>query len=502
MSWWGQALCSLLTVLFAIPPASNAASHTTTVTALVRDGEGRAISSLTKNDFGIADNGDPRPIAGFRYLGPSKELITSRPPEGYIVSNRPMAAFNSSQPTTVLLLDTRDTDPEFQRWQEAQSLRFFTMLRQGEDVAVYQLSRNGMVLLHEFSNDARALSNSILPGALSAERGRPELRPDAIRPVENATAEEFESEGRDSALRAGRYASTCRAVAGLARYLTQFDGRKNLLWISADFPPLGDKVDKQPDATAASCTSMVLALLRANVAAYPVDVRSEIGAEPFNKVPPGHLQAIPGRRKRALSPALVSSVVTLARATGGKAIANRSQLAEAMFDAMEASRSAYELVLDVPDAAWDGKLHKLRVVTSVRDATVTAKAAYFAGDFAGPEERGFDSPGIGLSVLPSGEVDATGAIHMKLFIAGGDVEWQRTADKWRADVDVTVGDGAPEAKRAEISDADNQRLRQALVSIDLIVPMLRGAKSVRISVKDSAGDRAGSVTVPLSSKTP
>lgn len=496
-----QSLCSLLTALFALSPAA-AANHAITLTALVRDSEGRPISSLKSGDFEIADNGESRPIAGFRYLGPSKELITSRPPEGYIVSNRPMAAFNSPQPTTILLVDTRDTDPEFQRWQEAQSIRFFTILRQGEDVAVYQLSRTGINLLHEFSNDARALSDSFLPRALSAEHGRAELRPDAIQPVENETAEEFESEGRDSALRAGRYESTCRAVAGMARYLAQFQGRKNLLWVSADFPPLGDKVDKQPDVTARSCTAMVLALLRADVAVYPVDVRSEIAAEPFNRVPPGHLQAIPGRRKRALSPALISSVLTLARATGGKAIANRSQLAEAMFDAMEASRTAYELVLDVPDAAWDGKLHKLRVATSIRDANVTAKAAYFAGDFVGPAEKGFDSPGIGLSVLPSGEVDATGAIHMKVFIAGGDVEWQRTADKWRADVDVTLGDGAPEAKRAEISDADHRRLRQALVSMDLIVPMLRGAKTVTIGVQDTVGRRMGSVTVPLGSTTP
>ncbi len=501
MSWRAHTLCSLLTALIALPPV-GAANHAITLTTLVRDSEGRTISSLTRNDFDIADNGEPRPVASFRYLGPSKELITSRPPEGYIVSNRPMAAFNSPQPTTVLLLDTRDTDPEFQRWQEAQSIRFFTMLRQGEDVAVYQLSKRGFVLLHEFSNDARALSTSIVPGALSRESGRAELRPESIQPVENETAEEFESEGGNSTLRAGRYESTCRAVAGMARYLGQFQGRKNLLWVSADFPPFGDKVDKQPDATAASCTAMVLALLRADVAVYPVDVRSEIGPEPFNKVPPGHLQAIPGRRKRALSPALVSSVVTLARATGGKAIANRSQLAEAMFDAMEASRSAYELVFDVPDAAWDGKLHKLRITTSIRDANVMTKAAYFAGDFVGPEDRGFDSPGIGLSVLPSGEVDAEGAIHMKLFIAGGDVAWQRTGDKWRADVDVTVGDGTPEAKRAEISDADHQHLRQALVSMDLTVPVLRGMKTAEISVQDSVGRRMGSVTVPLGSITP
>jgi VWFA-related protein len=497
-----QVLYRLLTALLALLPA-DAANRAITLTALVRDSEGRAVSNLTRNDFEIADNGEPRSIASFRYLGPSKELITSRPPEGYIVSNRPMAAFNSPQPTTILLLDTRDTDPEFQRWQEAQSIRFFTMLRQGEDAAVYQLSKRGIVLLHEFSNDALALSGSIMPAALSAAHGRPELRPEAIQPIERDTAEEFESEARNSAQRAGRYESTCRAVAGMARYLGQFDGRKNLLWVSADFPPLGDKVDKQPDVTAASCTSMVLALLTANVAVYPVDVRSEISVEPFEKVPPpGHLQAIPGRRKHALSPALVGSVVTLARATGGKAVANRSQLAEAMFDAMEASRSAYELVVEVPDAAWDGKLHKLHITTSIRDANVTAKAAYFAGDFVGPEDKGFDSPGIGLSVLPSGEVDGSGAIHMKLFIAGGDVEWQRTGDRWRADVGVTVGDGTPEAKRAEISDADHQRLRQALVSLDLIVPLLRGMKTVKVSVQDTVGRRMGSVTMPLGSTTP
>jgi VWFA-related protein len=487
---------SLLTTLLALAQ-TGAGNHRISLTVVVHDAEGRAISTLTRNDFEVTDNGEPRAIEGFRYLGPSKKLITSRPPEGYIVSNRPMAAFDAPQPTTILLIDTRNTDPEFQRWQEAQAIRFFTMLRQGEDVAVYRLSKPGIALLHEFSNNAFALSASIVPGALAVQDGRKELKPEAIQPVESGTAEEFESEANDSALRATRYQSTCLAVAGIAQYLAQFQGRKNLLWVSADFPPFGDKVDQQPDATANTCASMLVAFLAADVVVYPVDVRSEIAAEPFNKVPPGHVQAIPGRRKRALSPAFVSSVLTLAHATGGKAIANRSQLAESMFDAMEASRSAYELSFEVPDNAWDRKLHKLRVVPSVRDASVMAKAAYFAGDFAGPKENGFDSPGIGLSVLPSGEVDAAGAIHMKLFLSGEDIQWTRAGNTWRADVDVAVGDGSPEAKRAEISDADHQRLQQALVSMDLTVPLLRGAKTVKISVQDTAGARMGSVTVPL-----
>jgi VWFA-related protein len=476
---------------------TGAADHRDSLSVVVHDAVGRAISSLTKNDFEITDNGQPRVVADFRYLRPSKKLITSRPPEGYIVSNRPMAAFDSPQPATILLVDTRDTDPEFQRWQEAQSIRFVAMLRQGEDVAAYQLSKLGIVLLHEFSNSALALSNSILPGALSIGDGHKGLNPETIQPVESGTAEEFESEAGNLAMRSARYQSTCLAIAGMARYLGRFQGRKNLLWMSADFPPLGDKVDKQPDATANTCASMLVTLLAADVAVYPVDVRSEIAAEPFNKVPPGHVQAIPGRRKRALSPALVASVLTLAHATGGKAIANRSQLAEAMFDAMEATRTAYELSFDVADEAWDGKLHKLHVVTSLRDASVMAKAAYFTGDFPGPEDKTFDSPGIGLSVLPSGEVDSAGAIHTKLFLAGGDVEWQRNGNEWRADVDVTVGDGAAEAKRAEISDADHQHLQQALVSMDVTVPLVRGAKTAKISVRDSAGGRAGTVTVPL-----
>ena len=212
------------------------AGHAVTTTVLARDAEGRPLTELKEQDFEITEKNQERTISGLKRLGASKGFITNRPPDGYVVSNRPLAAFYFPQPVTVLLLDTADTDPEFQRWMQAQCLRFFTMMRPTENAALYQLQQSGLRLLHEFSNAPGAMGDEISPGGLARGTDRFLLKPDRIVPMDASSAQELEQEGGDPALRAQRYRRTCGAITRMALYLHQFTGRKDLLWMSADFP--------------------------------------------------------------------------------------------------------------------------------------------------------------------------------------------------------------------------------------------------------------------------
>ena len=232
---------------------------------------------------------------------------------------------------------------------------------------------------------------------------------------------------------------------------------------------------------------MLFALAAADVAVYPVDVRSEVAVEPFAPILPGHLEAIPEKRRKALSPALISSVVTLASVTGGKPIANRSQLAEVMTDAVDASRAAYSMTFQVPDASWDGKMHVMQVTANRRNTEVSAKRLYFAGTMAGDPGAGFDSPAIGVSVTAAANSDGT---RMSVFLASRDLTWARAGDGWRATVQMTAGNDIPVVKSFDISNAAHQNLQQGSVSMEI------GTRST-ITVRDMASDRIGSITIPV-----
>jgi VWFA-related protein len=467
-------------------------SHTVTITVLARGAEGHAVTDLKERDFEITEKDQPLELSGLRRMGGQKGFITNRPPDGYIVSNRPLAAFNIPQPVNILLLDTADTDPEFQRWMEAQSLRFFMMMRPTENVAVYQLSKSGLRLLHEFSNAPVAMGDTISEGGLARGAERYLLKPEHIVPMEPATAAELEREGSDASLRAQRYRKTCAAVTDMARYLNEFNGRKNLLWLSADFPPFGDAASKDQDLTGGACRQMLFALAATNTAVYPVEVRSPVVVEPFARVLPGHLDALPERRRSALSITLRASLLTLSSVTGGQPIVNSAQLAEMMTDAVDASRSAYEIKFQVPASSWDGKMHVMHVSSTVRDVDVIAKRLYFAGTIGGPLPAPFDSPAVGISVTAAEKSNGT---RMSIFIAGRDLTWKpvgEKADKWEADAQITTGSELPIVKGFTVTKAEHDSIAQHSVSTEM-------ETRSTIVVRDMATGRTGTVTIPVNS---
>ena len=133
--------------------------------------------------------------------------------------------------------------------------------------------------------------------------------------------------------------STYRALERLACQMSRYSGRKNLFWISAEFPrlfPDGKDTEFAADAMAAA-----RALEAAGVAVFPVDVRSPVPAVPFQPQPPvigSHKPAVNDRQ-------FVRNMNVIADATGGKTIVNRPELAEAIVDTMRATQRSYELRL-------------------------------------------------------------------------------------------------------------------------------------------------------------
>lgn len=448
-----------------------AAGRTITFTAVVHDADGRVSSALTARDIVIRDQAQQRPVTLFRNLRPSQALIAKRPPDQYTISNRPLAAFGSQQPVNVVVLDTRNTDPEFQPWMRSQALRFISMQRAESDIAFYQLAASGLRLVHEFSHD------------------KPQLTSAVAGVLEPATAEEFERESSSSALRLERYRQTCEAISDMGEYLGRFEHRKNLLWISGDFPPLTQSENKRAEPASPACAAMALALNRSNTSLYPVDVRSPIAKEPFQPVAPGDLQSVPRNRRAVLSREWLDTMATLAAVTGGRAIQNRSQLAEAMTDALAETRFAYELGFEIPEAQCDAGLHAFRVQVNRRDATILAKQAFVADCGAlqtdKPLPEPFDSPEIGLSVIPTSS-------GLKLLIAPSDLQ----------SIEVTITERLAHGEIRTLTSQTFQPAFEKHEPAEVEIPLKpdAGAQTLRVIVRDKASQLQGSVTFPQAAR--
>ena len=109
--------------------------------------------------------------------------------------------------------------------------------------------------------------------------------------------ENLAREAHDKAFATLRYASACNAVAQLAQSVGGLKGRKNLLWISSEFPPVTEPVAGE---FGAALVDMSRALDAANVAVYPVEVRSPVPPVPFLPVAPGSEASLPASRKREI----------------------------------------------------------------------------------------------------------------------------------------------------------------------------------------------------------
>ena len=458
------ALFSLAT-LAGISAATNT-NRVVRVNVGVFDPEGHAIAGLDRGDFSLQDNGEQRSISAFKALRPSGKLLRTRAASGYWISNRPDAEHDVNRPATIILLDAQNTGPQYQPWSISQIARFTALLGPEEQIAVYQLRQDGLFLLHEFTGNHQHLLAAIAPEAM----------------VHNAKTNKWQLDYRRIRVLPASSPfglSTYRALERLACQMSRYSGRKNLFWISAEFPrlfPDGKDTEFAADATAAAH-----ALEAAGVAVFPVDVRSPVPAVPFQPQPPvigSHKPAVNDRQ-------FVRNMNAIADATGGKAIVNRPELAEAIVDTMRATQRSYELDFEVPAGQLDGSYHDLHVRIRQHGLKLIYNHGYFAQvpRRCSPDEQ-FDNPEVGISARVSIEPDAMLLLEVRrvgeisLRAMGARAQWQLSI------TDANSG--------AVLATATGNGLQ-----LDVSVKVPGRSRQLRASVREEASGRTGTVTLPL-----
>jgi VWFA-related protein len=338
------ALATGSTVVSAnVPPAVNAPKTSSTtqeasvatfhteaqlvqLDVSVTDSSGRPITGLQRSDFTVLEDGQPQEIRAFEPHLPNTVQAAksaaapklSLPPHTF--TNQ--VAAPPEGPLSILLMDLWNTPVTDQAYARKQTIEFLKTLPPGKTVAMFVLGSR-LTLVQGFSDDPatlvasaeKVMNETSLLMRTDAERqqfqgaaddvGRiavpaiPAAAPaSAIGNINSGNSLDFghaKDRQRTNAMMeadrtADRVYTTLDALSALARSVSSYPGRKNLIWLSGSFPirlkPSAAGLMQLNGGSFAPTTGLetapnfpaalrvaTRALATARIAVYPIDVR-------------------------------------------------------------------------------------------------------------------------------------------------------------------------------------------------------------------------------------
>lgn len=520
------------------------------VNVVARDSHGKPVEDLTKDDFRLYDNGKQVPIDVFSAISLTPKPGKPLPPNEY--SNRLPGAPPS---VTVVLLDGLNTSFPDQDWARTQVVQFLQALKPQDRVAIYLLGSR-LFVLQNFTSDPRPLLAALkgqrvqspkeveaseIPVPIGGSDQPPPLvplSPGSGAPTEGASAPPGGSGGNAAAsasqAAAGQAADearmeqamldlqehessfymtdrvdrTAEALMAIARYLAQFPGRKNLIWVSAAFPiSIGFMRPREIGNTRDQIVyteqlgKAYKALNNADIAVYPVDAR-------------GLVASTSNRFYSSLG-----TMQELAAETGGRAFYNTNDLVRPMQAAMDDYQADYTLGFYPHDIHWNGRYHSLKVKVVAHGVHLRYRQGYYATPETPKNEVAndvaldraiyapLDSTGLGLRVSVLKSVQAPEPrMELAIDMDAHDITLQDGPASKSVDLAVVLAQSNAEGKVVH-TDGYNMKLRVAEGGVSNLmkdgftvtkwVQLAKGADSMDVVVRDPASGNIGSVRIPI-----
>jgi VWFA-related protein len=419
------------------PEAANkatpqpAAIHSTTrlvqLSVVVKDRKGEPVTTLTKEDFTILDQGWRQTIAIFSTANPAP-LEPPRPLPPNVFTNRFDQKGLDPGAVTIILFDALNTSSEDQTRVRQQILLFLRTLKPQDHVAIYALTTR-LLILHEFTQDSSALVAAVsrfTPKELAAFDASHTASVDLVALTGDPDWLGFQNalnnaNGQISdRYTMSRVATTAAAIEAIANHVASIPGRKSLIWVSGGIPiqigfanvaaPDPDAsidtssthdprsaaakgqaqavgggsaqnqlaaTDRESSALQSHAAEAAQALNRANVAIYTVDVAgAELdpgmtpGMRPFN--PSTNSDAFFNRHNDR------DSFKLLADRTGGLAFFGNNDIRDAMRRALDDGRYSYTIGFYPDHNEWDGKFREIKVESRAAGVQLRYRKGYFA----------------------------------------------------------------------------------------------------------------------------
>src|SRR5690348_7637376 len=245
-------ILSLLLPLLAVPlPAQNrdvpvirSTTRLVQLNVVVLDNHRRPVSDLSHDDFEVFDNGREQKLSHFSVVSAPAAGARSAAPS-LVLSNRPEQRGEAPGTVTIVLVDemlAQDAQASYYRaaLQSARLgvLKFLGALQPGQQVALYALRLEGVVVIHDLTDDSAALlsaAKTIGAGQLMAKISPVGAKPDTARTFASATRLTARKTDLTEDL---RRELVKEAFQSIAHHLQGNPARKNIVWISPSSFPL------------------------------------------------------------------------------------------------------------------------------------------------------------------------------------------------------------------------------------------------------------------------
>jgi VWFA-related protein len=290
----------------------------------VTDSTGRPITGLQQSDFTVLEDGQPQAIRTFEPHIPNtvQAVKSAAAPKLSLPPNTftNQVAAPPEGPLSILLLDLWNTPVSDQAYARKQTIEFLKGLPPGKTIAMYVLG-NRLTLVQGFSDDSATLvaaaekvlnERSLLlrtdterqqfqgatdnigrvatPGINAAAGALSNVNSGGGLDLGNAQARQRTNAMMEADRTAERVFTTLDALSALARSVSSYQGRKNLIWLSGSFPirlkPSAAGLMQLNGGSFARTTGLetapnfpaalrvvTQALATARIAVYPIDVR-------------------------------------------------------------------------------------------------------------------------------------------------------------------------------------------------------------------------------------
>lgn len=388
------------------------------VDVVATNSKGEPVSDLGIHDFQLLENGKPEEIRVFDFQQPGQPqpqaehaAATATLPAN-MFTNAP--AYKHSSALNIILVDLLNTATPRQSYTRDELLRFLEKFSPDGPAAIYVLGSD-LRLVQDFTDDPQVLKSAALrldakgSALLDNKTGGPPVVMPAVAgmPASLEKAMRAEEEASRNFSTGQQIRITLAALSSIARGLSSYPGRKNLIWISDGFPFYANPRSASEGSARGynrQASEADNVLMDSQVAIYPVDAHA-IQVASFDDIGIGNLRDLGviainagSSSMRFMSQdfnerlAVHSTMNDLAEQTGGEAFYNKNSIELALRKSIADGSTYYTLGYYPQNKNWDGKFRKIEVKTTRPGIKLRYRLGYYAlepGALSGrtPEQR-------------------------------------------------------------------------------------------------------------------
>jgi VWFA-related protein len=389
------------------PPTFRVRVNLVLVRVVVRDGSGKVVTNLKKEDFQLSDNRKPQVISTFSIETPESHKVKPAPSPDGIESADPAAIAALPQRFVAVVFDDTDMLTEDTLWVRTAATKLFASLAPTDRVGIY--STSGQVT-QEFTQERDRLQESLLrvvPRPLSTASGVhdcPEISYYQADQIENkhdpqallvATQDAldcaFSGDPRFMAQAQALAASTSLRVLSsgdsqttyvyqhledIIRRLAGMPGQRVIAFVSPGFVVT--------TLLTSDSSSLIDRANRANIVINTIDARGLFTPDLMGDIsdpPHDSLKAVGIKGSYRVQAQLAQSdiLAQLADGTGGTFFHNRNDIDEGLREAAAAPAMSYLLGFSPQNLKLNGAYHMLKVTLAGKQKfNVQARHGYYA----------------------------------------------------------------------------------------------------------------------------